>query len=83
LPRASATKIEQGRVHLTAEQLAINRAIEQSRSRRRGGGVHDAESAAGVPVIAPLTITDNDPMPVELLRDGRGVYGIGVSEPFD
>jgi hypothetical protein len=34
-------------------------------------------------VIVPLTITNNDSMPVELLRDGRGIYGIGVSEPFD
>jgi hypothetical protein len=27
--------------------------------------------------------TEYDSMPVELLRDGRGVYGIGVSELFD
>ena len=40
-------------------------------------------AAEALPVIAPLTITDNDPMPVELLRDGRGIYGIGVSESFD
>jgi hypothetical protein len=31
----------------------------------------------------PLAITENHPMPVELLRDGRGVYGIGASELFD
>jgi hypothetical protein len=24
-----------------------------------------------------------EPMPVELLRDGRGIYGIGVSDWFD
>jgi PcfJ-like protein len=40
-------------------------------------------AAEALPIIAPLTITDNHPMPVELLRDGRGIYGIGVSEPFD
>jgi hypothetical protein len=40
-------------------------------------------AAEAHPVIAPLTIPDNDPMPVELLRDGRGIYGIGVSESFD
>jgi hypothetical protein len=40
-------------------------------------------AAEALAVIAPLTIADNDPMPVELLRDGRGIYGIGVSEPFD
>jgi PcfJ-like protein len=28
-------------------------------------------------------LTECDSMPVELLRDGRGVYGIGVSELFD
>jgi hypothetical protein len=33
--------------------------------------------------MAPLTITNNDSMPVELFRDGRGIYGIGVSESFD
>jgi hypothetical protein len=33
--------------------------------------------------LALHTIADNDPKPVELLRDARGVYGIGVSEPFD
>jgi hypothetical protein len=26
---------------------------------------------------------DSRPMPVDLLRDGRGIYGIGVSESFD
>jgi hypothetical protein len=31
----------------------------------------------------PLSTINNDPMPVELLRDGRGVYGIGTSELFD
>ena len=25
----------------------------------------------------------DDPTPVELLRDGRGIYGIGVSDLFD
>ena len=28
-------------------------------------------------------MTEYGSMPVELLRDGRGVYGIGVSELFD
>jgi PcfJ-like protein len=28
-------------------------------------------------------MTNNSPKPVELLRDGRGVYGIGVSDAFD
>jgi hypothetical protein len=30
-----------------------------------------------------IMLTEYDSMPVELLRDGRGVYGIGVSELFD
>jgi hypothetical protein len=42
-----------------------------------------SDKPLALPAIAPLSITDNDPMPVELLRDGRGVYGIGVSELFD
>jgi PcfJ-like protein len=28
-------------------------------------------------------MTEDDPMPVVLLRDGRGIYGIGVSDLFD
>jgi hypothetical protein len=30
-----------------------------------------------------IAASENRPMPVELLRDGRGVYGIGVSDLFD
>ena len=28
-------------------------------------------------------MTEDDSMPVVLLRDGRGIYGIGVSDLFD
>jgi hypothetical protein len=28
-------------------------------------------------------VSNSNPVPVELLRDGRGIYGIGVSDLFD
>src|SRR5580693_5600618 len=31
----------------------------------------------------PFDDVPTEPMPVELLRDGRGIYGIGVSDLFD
>jgi hypothetical protein len=34
-------------------------------------------------VMSILTNIKDDPMPVDLLRDGRGIYGIGVSDLFD
>jgi hypothetical protein len=64
------------------------RVADQSRARTIRGKAGEHQRIAGdaaetLPVIAPFTITNNDPMPVELLHDGRGIYGIGVSEPFD
>jgi len=33
--------------------------------------------------MSAISKIDRDPMPVELFRDGRGIYGVGVSDLFD
>src|SRR5215831_8105986 len=36
-----------------------------------------------VAVMSSISNFEDAPKPVELLRDGRGIYGIGVSDLFD
>jgi hypothetical protein len=77
---SAAVARRNGRDALTPPAL---RGVYGSDQREAANGTEKEEGfwASEAP-LAPA-IPSDEPKPVELLRDGRGVYGIGVSDLFD
>ena len=79
-PPTPKVDIEQSPTALPSSPVPENLKFERTQPCRAALGCKDG--AVDV-ARARFTITDNDAMPVELLRDGRGIYGVGVSDLSD